>query len=202
MKKSGVSLAAMLLVYMASAQSGLLVNAGISIPVMCYASVNPGNPNAGFARPGFYMDIGYTHTLNAFSGFRTLFYYASNPAGNAAVPATGSYRMAGWMAGPLLNTSASRKWQGSFNPMAGYSRVWTPQLKRENQTWLYKQAAGCFSWGGDFSLQYHISENHFLRLQTGHLNMKPRLDNRNDSRAKGEQHIVLMTLDAGMGWKF
>jgi hypothetical protein len=202
MKKSCILFINLLLVFVASAQSGLSVNAGISIPVMCYASVNPANPNAGFARPGFYMDIGYTYSFNTISGFNTRFFYASNPAGNQVVPATGSYRMAGWMAGPMLHTPANRKWQGSFSPLAGYSRVWTAQLRREDQPWLYKQAAGCFSWGGELLLRYQLNDNSFLRFGAGHLNMKPRLNAFENAFAKKEQHIVLVNGITGIGWQW
>ncbi len=202
MKKTCIALCGQLLVFAAMAQSGLSVNAGISIPVMCYASVNQANPDAGFARPGFYMDISYTYSFTAFSGCKAMFYYASNPAGNHAVPSSGAYRMVGWMAGPSLNTPVNKKWQGSFSPMAGYSRVWTPQLKREDQTWLYKQAAGCFSWGAELMLRYRLNENSFVRVGAGHLNMKPGLKGFENTAAKKEQHIVLVNGIAGIGWQW
>ncbi len=200
MKKLSVFLGVLIILLPAAAQTGLSVNAGISIPIMCYASVNPENPDAGFARTGLTIDISYTHPFNAYTGIKTILYYSSNPAGNNLVPATGSFRMAGLMAGPALTTNNQRKWQGFFSPLAGYSRVWTPQLQRQNQPWLYQQAAGCFSWGGEIGLRYRINEKSFIQFGAGHLNMKPKLDGRNTASAKTEQHIVTVSGRAGIGW--
>lgn len=202
MKKGLLVLCGVIMIFITAAQSGISINAGISIPVMCYASRNPGNPDAGIARPGFYFDIGYTYRLSAFSGVRTLLYYTSNAAGNNRVTSSGAYRLAGWMAGPTLSSRDGRKWQGSFSPLAGYSRVWTPQLQRNNQTWLFKQATGCFSWGGELMLRYQLNDNSYLRFGAGHLNMKPRLDAFNNGTAKQEQHIVLVNGIAGFGWQW
>jgi len=186
-------------------RSSLSFTAGVNIPIMCYAYKTPAKNTAGFAHTGFSLGLSYTWRLTTHTGLKALVYYAHNKAGTAEVPAlagAGHYRMTGLMLGPRLLGVLGEKWEAGFSPYAGISRVWTPSLSKQELPVLYRQDVFCFSWGGDLSLQYHISENHFLRLQTGHLNMKPRLDNRNDSRAKGEQHIVLMTLDAGMGWKF
>lgn len=202
MKKFALFLSCLCMVFISTAQSGISVHAGISIPVMCYASGNPGNPDAGIARPGFYFDIGYTYRLSAFSGVRTLLYYTSNAAGNSLVSSSGAYKIAGWMAGPTLSSRDGRKWQGSFSPLAGYSRIWTPQLKRNNQPWLYKQATGCFSWGGELMLRYRLNDNSYLRFGAGHLNMKPHLNGFNTETAKKEQHIVLVNGVAGFGWQW
>jgi hypothetical protein len=169
---------------------------------MCYASVNTGNPDAGYARTGLIVDISYTHAFNANTGFKTMLYYSSNPSGSNTVQSNGSFRMAGLMAGPSLTSNNNRKWQCSFSPLAGFSRVWTPQLHLQGQPLLYKQSVNCFSWGADLSLRYRISENSFVRLGAGHLNMKPCLDARHTSSAKGEQHIVAVSTSAGIGWQW
>jgi hypothetical protein len=202
MKKSGSWIAGLFLFSSAIAQPGLSVNAGISIPIMCYTSANTGNSNAGYARTGLTLDISYTHPFNATTGFKTLLYFTSNPSGNNTVLSNGPFRMAGLMAGPSLTSNNNRKWQCSFSPLAGFSRVWVPQLRLQGQPLLYAQSVNCFSWGADLSLRYRISENSFLRLGAGHLNMKPRLDARHTTSAKSEQHIVVVSTSAGIGWQW
>lgn len=202
MKNYGGLIAGLLLFSGTMAQTGLAVNAGISIPIMCYAAENTGNPNSGYARTGLTFDISYTRPFNATTGFKTMLYYSSHPAGNNTVHSNGSFRMAGLMAGPSLTSADNRKWQCSFSPLAGFSRVWMPQLRVQDQALLFSQQVICFSWGADLSLRYRLSENSFVRLGAGHLNMKPRLDARHTVSAKSEQHIVVVSTAAGIGWQW
>ena len=182
----------------AAAQNGLSVNAGISIPLMCYKAKDADNPNSGFAATGLHIDISYTHAFNRVAGFRSMLYYAGNPAGNFRVPSYGAYRMAGCMIGPLVTGTINERWSAGFGPLAGYSRVWTPALRRENQPWLYQQATGCFSWGAVTDFNYRINEKNRLHFSTSHLNMKPALKVYGNESAKTEQHIVLLNVKAGI----
>ncbi len=186
-------------------KTGLTFSAGINVPLLCFAADDPAIQTSGFAKPGFTFDISYTHRFNFWTGIKTMLYYSSNKAGNRTVPAIAAashYRAIGWMAGPLLCKTFSGKWEAAFSPLAGISKVWTPQLQRQNETWLYKQSASCFSWGGELSLAYFISDKSFLHLKTGHLNMKPQFSLHPGENAKSEQHFVLVNVDAGFGWKF
>ncbi|MBI5373516.1 MAG: hypothetical protein HZA79_15940 [Sphingobacteriales bacterium] len=186
-------------------KSGLSFSAGINVPIMCFAAEDPAIQTSGFAKPGFTLDISYTCRFNTWSGIKTMLYFSSNKAGNSTVPAIAAarhYRAIGWMAGPLLSKPFSGKWEAAFSPLAGISKVWTPQLSRQNETWLYKQSATCFSWGGDLSIAYYINDKSFLHLKTGHLNMTPKFSRHPGENAKSEQHFVLVNVDAGFGWKF
>lgn len=186
-------------------KSGLAFSAGISVPLLCFAAEDPAIQTSGFAKPGFTFDISYTYRFNSWTGIKTMLYYASNKAGNSRVPALAAanhYRAVGWMAGPLLYKSFSGKWEAAFSPLAGISKVWTPELTRQNETWLYKQSAPCFSWGGELSIAYSINEKNSFHLKTGHLNMKPQFSRHPGETAKSEQHFVLVNVDAGWGWTF
>jgi hypothetical protein len=59
-----------------------------------------------------------------------------------------------------------------------------------------------FTWGGGVALRYKLSGNTFLQLKTDHINLKPKFKMQAGETGRSEQHIVLMNVDAGVGWKF
>lgn len=184
--------------------SSVGITAGLNIPIMCYASGNVNKNTSGYARTGFILGFYYSYRFSKAAGIKASWYYGENRAGKGTVHTglqNNRYRVSGIMAGPELYQALPGNWELAFCPQAGFSQVWTPQLADEGGVILREQSAGCFSWGGQLNLRYHVNEKFLFHLQTGHLNMKPALpDHYLD--AKAEQHVVLVTVDAGLGWKF
>ncbi len=186
-------------------KSYLAVSAGVAVPILCYGSKNTGNPNAGFAKPGFSIDLSYAYRFNNTIGVAGSVFYAFNNAGSSAVKAVsspGSYRLIGLLAGPVLSRNFSDRWAGDIKFLAGVSRSMTPELQYGDGTLLNDHSVNAFTWGGGIALRYKLSGNTFLQLKTDHVNLKPKFRMQAGETGKNEQHIVLMNVDAGVGWKF
>ncbi|HMU46842.1 MAG TPA: hypothetical protein PKC72_10765 [Chitinophagaceae bacterium] len=181
------------------------VNAGISVPFLCYGSSDINKNTSGFAGLGFTIDISYVYRFSKHVGAAGMVYYCSNKAGNKDVAVLSSshrYRFFGVMTGPALLPDFSDRWTLAIAPMAGVARVLTPKLQLQDETLLNENKKTCFAWGGSLALRYHLSGTSFLQLKTDHLNMKPQFKPKAGDAGKGEQHIVVLNVDAGIGWEF
>ncbi|MFZ9386379.1 MAG: hypothetical protein ACO25B_00735 [Chitinophagaceae bacterium] len=181
------------------------ISAGVAVPILCYASRDPANPDAGFAKTGFLFDFTYAHPLTESIGLGGTFYYAWNRAGNSRVKSVSeprSYRMFGFMAGPWIKPQFTGRLEGDIRLQAGVSRFFTPALEKGDALWLEAQQSTAFTWGGAMSMRYRFAPDAFLLLKAGHLNAKPKFEKPPTPSGKTEQHIVLMTVDAGIGLKF
>jgi hypothetical protein len=186
-------------------RSYLVVSAGVAVPILCYGSKNVNNPNAGFAKPGFSIDLNYSYRFNNTIGIAGTVFYAFNKAGSAAVKAVsspGSYRLVGLLAGPVLSRNFSDRWAGDIKFIAGITRSMTPELQYGDQILLDDHSVNAFTWSGGIALRYNLSGNTFLQLKTDHINLKPKFKLQAGESGRNEQHIVLMNVDAGVGWKF
>jgi len=67
---------------------------------------------------------------------------------------------------------------------------------------LEEKQATTFVWGGGLGMRYNLSDNTFLTFRTDHLNMQPQLKLKPGETGKTEQHIVLINVDAGIGFRF
>ena len=212
-KKLSFWLIAAMYVFSAAAQkndivegrrSYLVINAGVAVPIMCYASKDVNNPDAGFAKPGFSIDLGYAYRFNKTLGITGSVFYTINKAGSSnvkAITSPGTFRVFGLMAGPVLTANFSDRWAGDVKFLAGIAKTMTPELQYRDETLLNRYGATAFSWGGTAGLRYDLNKHTFLNLQAGHINLKPQFKKKAGETGKGEQHIVLMNFDAGVGWK-
>ena len=66
-------------------KSFLSFNAGLSIPVICYASTNIYNKFAGFAKPGFTIDLIYGYRIKQNAGISGMLFYSVNQTDNKIV---------------------------------------------------------------------------------------------------------------------
>lgn len=181
------------------------VNAGVSVPFLCYGSADINKNTSGFAGLGFTIDISYVYRFSKHTGAAGTVYYCSNKIGSnnvTVLSSSHSYRFFGIMMGPAIIPDLSNRWTLGIAPMAGVARVLTPKLLLQDETLLGENQKTCFAWGSSLALRYHLSGNSFLQLKTDHLNMKPQFKLKAGDAGKGEQHIVVMNVDAGIGWEF
>jgi len=186
-------------------RSFLSFHAGVSFPIICYGSSDINSSTAGFAKPGFIFDLGYVYRFNTNLGVTGSLFYCSNKAGNNNVQASsspGSYRFFGILAGPFITKNLASRWDGDIRLLAGVARVLTPNLRHEGETILNENKATAFTWGGGLAIRYQLSDKSFLSLKTDHINLKPQFNLKPGETGKGEQHIVVMNVDAGIGLKF
>lgn len=189
--------------YWKQERSQFSVNAGVSLPLLCYGSDDAGDRDAGFAKPGFRFDVSYGYRFVREAGLAAQFFWSNNKAGNGTVKAEkGQYSYYGLLAGPLLTLKLSDSWSTDFRFLAGIAGVQTPRLLQGNTVWLNDHSVSCFAWGGGMAFRYHLSGTSFLRLEAGHINMKPQFSLRPGDSSKGEQHILDLQINAGLGWKF
>lgn len=178
------------------------VNAGISVPLLCYRSTDANNRDAGFARTGVRFDMSYGHRFIREAGISAQFFWANNGAGNDAVKSTArNYSYYGLLAGPMLTLKLSEEWSTDLRFLAGLAGVQTPQLMQGSNPWLNIHNVSCFSWGGGAAVRYRLNGNTWLRLEAGHINMKPQFSLKPGDTSKGEQHIVDVNVNAGIGWR-
>jgi len=180
-------------------------SAGVSVPIMCYASSNVNNKDAGFAKPGFSFNISYAYRFGNYGGVAGSVFYGLNKAGSSSVKTLstpGSYRYFGLMAGPLLTKNFSSRWEGDARFLGGIGRLYTPRLVQGDAAVLEEKQATAFVWGGGLGMRYNLSDNTFLTFRTDHLNMQPQLKLKPGETGKTEQHIVLINVDAGIGFRF
>lgn len=180
-----------------TAFSSVGVTAGLSIPIRCYAARDPGKNTSGYARTGFSLQVDFSRYLNEYAGLKTKLYFVQNRLWQGDK----SYTVFGWMAGPLFHNRFHPKWDAGLIPQVGISRVFMPGFETDKGL-LPDERAWCFTWGVDLGVQYQAGKNSYILLQGGHLNMKPKLDGLTQLNYRNEQHLLMMTVDAGMRWRF
>jgi hypothetical protein len=186
-------------------RSLLTLSAGVAVPIMCYASKDINDPFAGFAKPGFTIDISYDYRLSNTMGVAGTVFYTFNKTGSdvvSAVSSPGSYRVFGFLAGPVLFRNIADRLSGDIRLMAGLARAMTPELEQRDQTILNRHSAGSFAWKGGIGMRYELGGKTFLRLSSDYMDLKPKFKMKPGETGKNEQHIVQIMVDAGFGWKF
>ena len=213
MKKLFMLCAAGLLIFQVKAQQTKLIpdnrsflsfSAGISVPILCYGSSNIDKNTSGFAKAGFIVNIHYGYRWGQNLGISASAFYASNTA-KTIVQSQGNdqYSYVGLLAGPLVTTKLFPKTEGDFSLMAGVAHAWSPHLMYQDQTILNKDNSTAFTWSASAAMRYHLSDNTFILLKADHTQLKPKFHGPfTGENVKGEQHIVVMNFDAGLGIKF
>lgn len=177
----------------------LLFNAGLSIPIVCFASDNHQNAAAGFAKPGFTLEMMYSYRFMDNLGIAGSLFISGNKVrvGSMELPGRQGYTYYGLLIGPMLVKNFSSRWQGDLSFLAGISRVHTPKINYDNAVLMNADKPFAFTWRADAAFRYNLSDNLFLTLYANHTQLKPQLNS--DGAKKTEQHIVVMNFGAGIG---
>ena len=188
-------------------RSFLSFHAGVSIPIMCYASTDINNRFAGFAKMGFMVDMSYGYRIGQFFGVAGTVFYSTNKTDTRIVQhptgaGNGRYQYYGIMAGPMLTKNFSEKLDGDFKFLAGIARAHAPKLVHQGETILNKDQSFAVVWNAGASLRYSLSDKTFLSFKVEHTQLKPKFEVPAGENAKGEQHIVVINTDVGFGIKF
>lgn len=184
-------------------RSLFFVNAGLSLPILCYHGDDVNNRDDGFAKAGFRLDVSYGYRFTREAGISAMLFWANNKAGNNVMKAEkGNYSYYGLLVGPQLTLPFSGSWSTDFRFLAGIAGVQTPLLRQGTNTWLNEHSVSSFAWGGGMALRYQLNGNSWLRFEAGHINMKPQFSLPAGDASKGEQHIVDVNFNAGIGWRF
>lgn len=177
-------------------------NAGVSIPIMCFASDNYDNPAAGYARPGFTLDIFYAYRFWENLGVAGSIFFSDNKIKTGMVQAPGKpgYKYYGLLIGPMLSKDFSSRWAGDLRFLTGISRVHTPKITYAETNLMNADEIFAFTWTAGAGIRYNLSENSFLAFRTDHTQLKPQLNS--EGARKTEQHIIVINLGAGMAIKW
>ncbi len=188
--------------YDVNQRSILSFNAGVSIPIMCFASENIHDRDAGFAKPGFTLDITYGYRFGQNLGVVGSVFFAGNKTNNNFVQSEGNrgFRYYGIVVGPMASKNFSDRWTGDLRFMAGITKTHSPRLSSGDATILNSDESYSFAWSAGTGLRYHLSEKTFLSIRADHTQMKPKLNS--EGAFKSEQHIVVINVGAGMGIKW
>lgn len=179
------------------------VNAGVSIPFLCFGSANLNKSSSGFAKPGYSFNLKYGYLFTRNAGLEISVFYSHNPAGNSRLsPGRDGYRYLGIMTGPLFRGKLAAKLYGDITVRGGIAKVFTPRLSDGDAILLDEHEAAAFIWGGGIGLCYDVTGKAYLTLKADHANLKPQFHLKPGETGKTEQHIVAMDISAGVGIKF
>ena len=182
------------------------IRAGVSLPIMCYAKTDLSrNDFSGFARGGIHFSFDYGYRLSDKFGLTVQAFLFDNPSKKGLLLQKNPqhYRVIGLLIGPRLQTSGAHDWQLDFQAAAGIALARSPALAQSSQVLLNSHTAAAFCWSASAGLQYSIASRSFLSLRAEHTQLTPRFDQHHPEEAlKGQQHIVVMNVDAGLGFRF
>lgn len=183
-------------------RSMISFNAGVSIPIMCFASDNYYNTAAGYARPGFTFDLTYGYRFWENLGIAGSIFFSGNNVKTGIVEAPGKpgYKYYGLLIGPMATKDFSSQWSGDIRFLAGVSKVHVPKLIYAETTVMNADKAVAFTWTAGAGVRYNFSGNSFLSFRTDHTQLKPQVNQA--GAVKTEQHIIVINLGAGMGIKW
>ena len=186
--------------------SSLSFRAGISVPILCYGRHDLSkNSFAGFARPGFQLAVGYAYRLGTNFAVATQAFLMQHPTQSRYLDAgtRQHYRVMGLLAGPRLMTKDHAASQFDFQFLAGVARAVSPRLEQNNKVLLNRHGSTAFSWSASAGFRHNLSNRSFITLRAEHTQLTPGFDQHSPEEAlKGQQHIVVMNVDAGIGIKF
>jgi hypothetical protein len=184
----------------------LSFNAGISVPIICYAKTDLSKNNfAGFAKMGFTLEVNYRYLFTKSIGIAGKAFYASNKTDLRVLQSSGHdrYTYFGFMSGPLISAGLSSRVRTDFQITGGIARAISPRILYRNEVLMNKDASTTFVWSCGAGLSYDLSGSTFLTFRTDQTQLKPKFNKHvPDESLKDEQHIVVMTVDSGFGIKF
>jgi Outer membrane protein beta-barrel domain len=187
-------------------KSLLSFNAGISVPLICYAKTDISKNNfAGFAKMGFTLEVSYGYLLAKNIGITGKAFYSGNKTDLHVLQASGydNYKYFGFMTGPLISAVLSSKTSADFQFTGGIARAFSPKMVYRNEILMNKDASTNFVWSAGADFRYDLSDKTFFVFKADHTQLKPKFNNHVPNESlKDEQHIVVMNFDAGFGIKF
>jgi hypothetical protein len=190
-------------------KSSFIISAGFSIPVVCYASKNMSNEEAGFARIGFHINLVYELNFIKNAGIAGRLFYSSNRVDkkiNRENPgiSISNYKYYGLLIGPYFTHTIATNTDLSIKFLPGIIHVNSPTLAHEGNAVASKDGATAFVWASGADLRYHFEgRNSFILLNGDFTSSKPHFKvPALAENIKIEQHIAVVNLNAGVGFKF
>jgi hypothetical protein len=190
-------------------KSSVLITGGISIPVVCYASKNMSNEEAGFAKIGFHISLVYELNFIKNAGIAGKLFYSSNRIdkkiiGENAGTSISNYRYFGLLIGPYFTHTIANNTDISIKFFPGIILVNSPTLAHERNSVVSKDGATAFAWAAGADLRYYFSgRNSFALINGDFTSSKPHFKvPALGENVKIEQHIAVVNLNTGVGLKF
>lgn len=180
-------------------RSVISFHAGVSIPMICFASDDLNNKNAGFAKPGLIAEIEYKYRFLDHFGVGTSFFWANNPVRDGKVTESGEYNYFGLMAGPVFFPGIGKTIQADIHMYGGIANTYMPRINDGDKVLLNNESAYAFTWSAGASARWNFYEKAFVSLKAEQVNLKPQI---RSSSMKTEQHIVGLNIAAGVGLKW
>lgn len=210
MKKAAPILVCVLLIFPLSAgaqkntswshlRSVFSFNAGLSIPMVCYASDDVNKMNSGYAKSGLIAQADYKYRIFDHLGVGTSLFWANNPVTETTVTEDGEYNYFGLVAGPVIFPGEGRRIQADIHLQAGISNSTMPKIKNGDKVLLNNESAYAFTWAAGFSARFNFDGNAFVSFKVDQTNLKPQFKS---NSVKTEQHMVGLNLLLGIGVKW
>jgi hypothetical protein len=174
-------------------------HAGVTIPMVCFASDDITNKNAGFAKAGLIASIDYKYRFFHHLGVGTSLFWANHPVREGKVTASGEYNYFGLMGGPVIFPGIGKSIQADIHMYGGISNAYMPKMNNGDKVLLNNESVYAFTWAAGFSARFNFYEKAFVSFKADQTNLKPQFTS---SSAKTEQHMVGLNLSAGIGVKW
>lgn len=228
MKKVFVIVAALLVCFVVTAQenkvvkktsSSLYLNIGPSFPMSDFASNNAGEPNAGYAKTGFNLNLNYDYMFEKYVGITFNGLYGTHKMDqkiikdwNDGVDIPGAevshYQYVGLLAGPVFTGTLSPDANINFKLLGGVARSRSPQATYQGVVYFKQDWTTSFAWRLNTDFRYTIANNIFLMVDLSYTQMRPDFTiiiNPNETNPETllrEVHVNTLNLNAGVGIKF
>ncbi|MBI1343452.1 MAG: hypothetical protein GC171_11015 [Terrimonas sp.] len=192
----------------------LALHVGPSFPISDFASANYDNPDAGFARTGFNLNLDYGFPITENLGITASAFFNKYKLDNAAIshdlPGTrlNHWQWYGISAGPMITQMFPRNIALNLQVMGGVANANTPNVRYQGETVVEEDwsVAPVLVTGVD--LQVGISNKVFLLANMDYLYMRPKFTMKYTSTGEQpysesiKQKISVLNLTGGFGIRF
>lgn len=197
-----------------STKSFLAFHAGPSFPVGDFSKTSLDNPQAGFAKTGYNLNLTYGYQISREIGLAASVFYNNNKLDNGAIVGEiGGVSLDHWQwygitAGPMFTQKVGDNVDLGVRIMGGVANANSPKVVEEGNgsAVLVKEdwsASGVFQTGLD--LRFGLSRNVFIITNVEYLYMKPKFDlvfPDGSPTERSEQKMSVLNLTAGIGIRF
>jgi hypothetical protein len=197
--------------------SFLSFTVGAAYPAGDFASTSFDNENAGFAKTGYNINLGYGYKGPANFGFAVdAFYYGysinsdkmseymSQQLGeNVAIDAD-HWKYFGVAAGPALMGNLTRNAELDLRLMLGVANANSLKVEYQGTVIMDEDNAVAMMVALQAGIRYNIGANAFMSLDAGYHGLTPKFNIRmyDGSTQEAEQQITALNLNVGLGFRF
>ncbi len=192
-------------------KSFIALHPGLSVPTAEFNRKDANDEKAGYAQPGFTINLDYGYDLSRNVGLSVMAFYGRHNLDKTdlfnLLPGVNvdHWQYFGIMAGPRFYHSLSDKAVGGFRMMVGVNRVNSPEFTYEGTPILAADWAWSAVYMGGVDARFTIADNFFIFTSADYRWTEPEFklkypDGGGSNRA--HQNVSVFNLTGGVGMRF